>query len=62
MELIIARSGLTQAEIARRLAVKPQSVHQWRSGTRSNPSLKWFMRLAQVCGVRLVVELPQESI
>jgi DNA-binding XRE family transcriptional regulator len=55
---LLRRSGLSQAEIARRLGEARQSVQQYHSGVRPNPSLKWFLRYAQVCGAKVVVEFP----
>lgn len=62
INLLLARSGLSQAEVARRLAQTDQSLHQYRSGVRANPSLRWFLRLAHVCGAKVLVEFPQEGL
>lgn len=62
LDLLLSKSGLTQAEVARRLAQAPQSIHQYRSRVRPNPSLKWFLRFVHVCGAKVVIELPSESL
>lgn len=55
---LLERAGLTQAEVARRLGITKQGVHQYRSLRRARPSVQWMAKLAQVCGGRLVVEFP----
>jgi hypothetical protein len=55
-------SGLIQADVARRLGITNQSVDQYRRSARSNPSVKWLIRYLQVCGAKLVVELPHEPL
>lgn len=62
LDLILRKSGLTQAEVARRLASKPQSVHQYRTGVRPNPSLRWFLRFVHICGAKIVIELPSAEL
>lgn len=62
MNLILDRSGLSESEIARRLGTARQSVQQYRYLKRTNPSLRWFLRYVQVCGGRLVLELPEETL
>lgn len=58
INILLAHSGLTQSEAARRIGVEPQSVHQYRSGIRANPSLRWFMHFARVCGAQVTIEFP----
>lgn len=60
--LLLTRSGLTQAEVARRMALADQSLQQYKSGVRANPSLRWFLRLAHVCGAQVLVEFPAEEL
>lgn len=55
---LLGRSGMTQAEMCRRLGIKPQSMQQYKGGRRSKPSVEWFARLVSVCGGRLIVEFP----
>ena len=56
IETLIQESGLTQAEIARRLGVRYQSVQQYKYRTR--PSLLWMIKLATVLGGKIWVEFP----
>lgn len=58
LEALIERSGLSRAEICRRLGTTTNSLRQYLRGRRSKPSLKWFVRLAEACGARVTVELP----
>lgn len=63
LDLVLRKSGLSQAEVARRLAERPQSIQQYRTGgARRNPSLKWFLRFIHICGGKVVVELPSETL
>jgi len=55
-------SGLIQAEVAKRLGIRGQSIDQYRRNVKSNPSVKWLIRYLQVCGAKLVVELPHEPL
>lgn len=55
---LLARSGMSQAELCRRLGIRPQSLQQYRAGRRSKPSAEWLARLVQVCGGRMIVEFP----
>lgn len=56
--LIVERSGMSQAEIARQMGIRPQSLNQYLTSRRSNPAMTWLARLAEVVGARLVVEWP----
>lgn len=57
IEQLIAKSGLSQSEIARRLGIKLQSLNQYRF--RRRPGLKWIVRLADVTGAKIYVEFPK---
>jgi len=59
VELLIERSGLSQAEIARRMGIQSQSLNQYKIARRSRPSLQWLARLAETCGAKILVEFPQ---
>lgn len=55
------RSGLSRAELARRLGVKPSSLKQYENGRRGRygkAGLRWFVRLAEGCGCEVSLELP----
>jgi len=53
---ILGRSGLPDAELARRMGLKKASLAQYKYGYRSHPSARWLARLVQAAGGRLVVE------
>lgn len=59
IDALIEKSGMSQNEIARRLGVAYQTVQQRRRAKR--PSLIWIARLAEVCGARIIIELPMSS-
>lgn len=59
LELILIRGGLSINEAARRLDVAPSSVRQYIRGRRKRPSLQWFIRLAELCGAKVVIEFPK---
>lgn len=62
MRLLLNRSGLSQAELARRLGVTPQCVGQYMSGRGAvRPSLSWFCNVVQTAGGRLLLELPNPA-
>lgn len=46
----IARSGLTTAELARRVGVSPEMITQYKT-TKKLPSLDTFMKLCKELGV-----------
>ena len=62
VEQLMARAGLSQAEICRRLKIDPTTFNQYRNGRRKRPSLWWMVRLAEVCGARLFIEWPSKPI
>ena len=57
VELLVDSSGLAIAEVARRMGVQPQTVHQYIAGNRTNPSMRQVARIAAVCGAKVYVEL-----
>lgn len=61
IERLIAESGLTQSEIARRMGISKQSVSQYVQLRRKRPSIIWLARLALVCGSRILVEAPAKG-
>jgi hypothetical protein len=59
------RAGLSRAELARRLGIKPASLKQYENGRRGRhgkAGLHWFLRLAAGCGCGVSVELPDGKI
>lgn len=61
IELILDRAGVSQAEVARRLGIRHQSLNQYRWLRRKRPSIQWISRLAQACGARIVIEFPTKE-
>lgn len=57
IEAMITKSGLSQSEVARRLGIKIQSLAQYKRVRK--PSLIWLVRLAEVTGCKVYVELPK---
>ncbi len=60
LQLLVERSGMTQAEISRQMAIAPQSLNQYLISRRSNPSALWLARLAELVGARLLIEFPSD--
>lgn len=58
LESLLYRSGQSSGEVARKMGVSPNSVRQYINGRRCRPSLIWFVRLAELCGARVIVEFP----
>jgi len=56
--LLIERSGCSQGELCRRMGLSKQSLNQYRTLRRNRPTLQWFVRLAETCGARLMLEFP----
>lgn len=55
------RAGLTQAELAERLATAQPNVARWESADMS-PSIDMLARIIQACGLDLLVRLaPREA-
>ena len=61
IERLFAASGLTQTELAARLGIKLQSLHQYLRFKRRNPSVLWMVRLAESCGGHVVIEFPERG-
>lgn len=57
IQLLIDRSGVSQAELARRLGITPQALGQYVKARR-RATFHWLVRLAQVCGGKVTVEFP----
>lgn len=62
IELLLDGAGLPSSEIARRLGIRVQSLNQYRYLRRKRPSIQWMSRLAQACGGRLILELPERPL
>jgi DNA-binding XRE family transcriptional regulator len=59
LETLMHKAGLTTAEMARRMGITRPGVIQYLAGRRTRPSLKWFVRFAELCGARVYVEWPK---
>ena len=57
---LLNRGGISIAEASRRLGVTSNAVRQYMRGRRSKPSLIWFIKFAQACGAKLVIEFPSK--
>lgn len=58
IEMLLERAGVPQAEIARRLGIRHQSLNQYRWLRRKRPSIQWLVKLANACGARIIIEFP----
>jgi transcriptional regulator with XRE-family HTH domain len=50
------RAGITQAELARRVATTQSAIARWEAG-RAQPSLETLARLVRACGLELEIRL-----
>lgn len=62
VELLLEKAGLSQAEAARRMGIASQSLNQYKISRRARPSLQWLARLAEVCGAKIIVEFPNQTL
>lgn len=53
IDWLLQQSGVTQAELARRLNVKPQTIDQYRSGKKKLMGADLLCRVATACNARL---------
>lgn len=58
IEILIAQSGISEGELAKRLGIERRSLSQYRLLYRRRPSVPWLVRLVHACGGKVVVELP----
>jgi hypothetical protein len=58
LELLLSKGGLSVNEASRRMGVTQNAVRQYIVGRRTKPSLLWFVKFAELCGARVVVEFP----
>ena len=55
------RAAMTVPELAARMGVAPNAVHQYfykKRGTGGTSTMKWFVRYAEACGCEVVVTFP----
>lgn len=57
LDIMLRKANLSPRMAASQLGVSDEAVRQYVTGRRSNPSLKWFLRFAQICGAKVTVEL-----
>ena len=62
IDKLLDRANLSEKELAERLGVKPQTVHQYRMSLRKRPSIQWLVKLASACGARITIEFPSNPI
>ena len=62
IEELLNRSNLTETELAERIGVARQSLHQYRSLRRKRPSIQWLARLVEAAGGRIYVEFPTRQL
>jgi transcriptional regulator with XRE-family HTH domain len=58
LERVMEHSGTHQAEVARRMRIRPQSLNQYVKSRRARPSLDWLLHFLSVNGASLVVVFP----
>lgn len=62
LRMILDKSGLSTGEVARRLGVRRETIKQYTAGRRTKPGLPFFIRLAEVCGCKVSIELPTKGV
>lgn len=58
LEIMIRRSGLSLTEVAEQMGIGRKAVEKYVYRERTNPSLKWLLRFAGVCGAELTISFP----
>lgn len=58
---LLTRAGLSVNGAARLLSLHEESVRGYTSGRRANPSLLMFARFVDLCGGKLLLELPDKA-
>lgn len=56
LERLLTRARLSPRQASRALGLGDNAVQQYVYGRRCRPSLLWFLRLANLCGARVVLE------
>ena len=57
------RAGLTFRELAEKMEVSENAVHQYfyrKRGDRGSSTMRWFLRYAEACECEVVVQFPKE--
>ena len=58
------RAAMTVPELAARMGVAPNAVHQYfykKRGAGGTSTMKWFLRYAEVCGCRVTLTFPDRE-
>jgi hypothetical protein len=58
LEELLQKGGLTISGASRALGISAQTLRQYVHGPRRSPSLRWFLKLAEACGARVLIEFP----
>jgi transcriptional regulator with XRE-family HTH domain len=56
------RAGLTVPEVAHRMGVEPNAVHQYfyrKRGVGGTSTMRWFTRYAEACGCEVRLTFPE---
>lgn len=56
LEVVLSKGGRTIPGVARELGVGDNAIRQYIRGYRVNPSLKWFLRFAEICGAEVSIK------
>lgn len=55
LEDLLNASGMSVKAAARNLGVQEMSIRQYTRGRRSNPSVVWLLKFANMCGFEVIV-------
>ena len=58
------RAAMTVPELAARMGVAPNAVHQYfykKRGAGGTSTMKWFLRYAEACGCRVTLTFPDQE-
>lgn len=58
LQTLLHKGGLSVGEAARRMGVTTNSIRQYIRGRRNRPSLIWFIKFAELCGAKIIIEFP----
>lgn len=62
VESLLTHADISQAEMARRLGIKVQSLNQYFRYRRLNPSVQWLVRLVEACGGKVYIEFGPDAV
>lgn len=58
LDMMRQKAGLSVSELARRMGCTRGNIQQYLYGRKVNPSVRWLVRYAEICGAQLTVEMP----